>query len=96
MPEPLSKKLIALASLHEPHRFQELLENHLYPFLDRLPPKQQSSLRVILANASDKYEGAGLIGYEVRSKSIEKGLKDLVKHVKSDWKNGYDEQACLP
>ena len=93
MPKVPSEKLRSLASANKAKEFKRILETDLYPFLDRLPAAQQKSLLDILNNAGNK--NVDLVGYDTRSTSISAGLKSLVKSIRSDWKNGYEEQVGL-
>jgi hypothetical protein len=97
MTERPSELLKSLASFHEPPNYLKLLENHVYPFLDHLPPNQLDSLVAVLTTASNEYNGVGLIRYESRSESITKGLKVLMAHIESDWHDGHETQVrCHP
>lgn len=93
MSEKPSELLKHLASLHEPQNYLKLLEKHVYPFLDRLPPCQLDALAAVLTTASDEYMGVGLIRYESRSESITKRLKALLAHIESYWHDGYETQV---
>jgi len=93
MAERPSKLLKNLVSFHEPQDYFKLLDKHVYPFLDNLPPNQMDSLMAILTVASNEYKGIGLIRYEPRSESITKRLKALLAHIKSDWHSGYETQV---
>lgn len=95
MPKLPSEKLRSLASSNKAKEFKRILETDLYPFLDGLPAAQQKSLLNILNNADSKNEAVELVGFDARSKSIAGGLRVLVKSVKTDWKNGYEEQVGL-
>lgn len=89
-----SQFLKSLSSSHEQRHFQEILQKHLYPFLDRLPANEQKHLLAVLSNASGVYQGAQLIKYESRSEAISKKLVALEKHVKAHWKHGWEDQVC--
>jgi hypothetical protein len=87
--------LKSLASSHEPRMFQHILSKHLYPFLDRLPVQERKALVTELATAVSKYEGITLVGYEEKSKSFSRQLEALQRHVRTYWRQGYDEQVGL-
>jgi len=90
-----SQVLRSFASSHEHTQFQDLLQKHVYPFLDRLPANERNNLMAVLCNACDMYKGAQLIGYESRSAVISKKLVALEKHVNADWKNGWEDQGNM-
>ncbi|RDB16759.1 hypothetical protein Hypma_002383 [Hypsizygus marmoreus] len=88
-----SEVLNSLGSLHDAETFHHILREHVFPFLDKLPTEQTASLVEALEDAEDDLAGASLINFDERSTSISKGIKELKRHVKSDWKEGYEEQA---
>ncbi|KII85680.1 hypothetical protein PLICRDRAFT_45025 [Plicaturopsis crispa FD-325 SS-3] len=88
-----SELLESLASVHQPAAYQKIIREDVYPFLDGLPTDAKSSLVGILEKAYAQYEGIGLVAFESRSKAIASEIKDLKKHVKNDWHDGYEEQA---
>ena len=95
MPKLPSEKLRSLASSKKASEFKRFLETDLYPFLDGLPAAQQKSLLSILNGTGKKNEAVELVGFDTRSESISGGLRALVRSVKSDWKQGWEEQVGL-
>jgi RNase adaptor protein for sRNA GlmZ degradation len=95
MPKIPSEKLRSLASSNKAKDFKRILENDLYPFLDRLPATHQKSLLNILNNVGNKNEAEVLVGYDTRSDSILVDLRALLKSVNSNWKQGWEEQVGL-
>ncbi|RDB16758.1 hypothetical protein Hypma_002382 [Hypsizygus marmoreus] len=93
MPRKPSEILHSLGSLHDAETFHNVLRRHLYPFLDKLPNKQAASLVKALEAADNDLAGIRLIDFDKRSNIITDGIKALKKHIKSDWKYGYETQG---
>lgn len=90
-----SEILNSLSSFHDSETFHELLRDYVWPFLDQLPPDQKANLVKTLESAGTSYRGVGLISYDTHTQSITGDLKALKRHVKDNWRGGYEEQVCI-
>lgn len=88
-----SEILKDLAAKNEPKDFLALLQKDVFPFLDRLSAKEKPKLIALLTKTAEENSGVADISYASTEKSLKGGVAALRKHVKSDWKNGYDEQV---
>lgn len=92
-----STVLRALSVSTPPDTFIKLLEKQIYPVrLDSLPAAQKSTLLDALSHveqARQSQEKLASIGYETHKRSLDNGVKDLLKHVKREWHDGYEEQS---
>ena len=74
-----------------------MLEKYLYPVLDTLPADELSKITdaLIIAHRdrSNAQQKINRIGYEEHKASLSGDVKDLLKHVKRDWHDGYEEQS---
>lgn len=76
--------------------FLKLLETNLYPALDELSPDAHSHIieRLDLAQQDFKAaESLSLIQYDVHEKSLNAEVKALLKDVKYNGDDGYEEQS---
>jgi len=95
MPKIPSEKLRSLASSNKATNSSKFLKTTFTPQASLIvsPAAQQKSLLNILNTTGNRNEAANLVGYDTRSKCISFGLKTLVKSVKLDWEDGWEEQV---
>ncbi|KDQ53538.1 hypothetical protein JAAARDRAFT_197346 [Jaapia argillacea MUCL 33604] len=96
-PTKPSSVLTSLSQSLPADAFNTLLVTHLYPLLDALPPDQRESIFHTLEDVkkeSDRTQSIlDHIDFEGHQASLEGGMKALLKHVKMDWDEGYEEQG---
>jgi hypothetical protein len=80
-----------------PDAFIKLLENKLYKILDALPTAHKTTVSDALIDAKRDSDETRrklfAIGYDEHKKSLEEGVKALLKDVKRDWKDGWERQG---
>lgn len=97
--EKPSDVLRRMSSKAPANTFLKLLEKNLYPALDEIPTEVQSHIIERLELAQQEADQAAkllnLIQYDVRKESLNGQVKDLLKDVKRDWHDGYEEQGLV-
>lgn len=94
---PPSAVLRFLSTSLAPETVLGMLEKYLYPVIDALPSDELSKITDALVIAhrdrTNAQQKINKIGYEEHKASLSGDVKDLLKHVKRDWHDGYEEQS---